>query len=69
MYVEQPLGFEDFEKLNHVYKLQNALYGLKQAHRAWYKRLSKFLMKKRFSRGNVDTTIFLKKHKHDMLIA
>ena len=29
VYVEQPPGFEDFEKPNHVYKLQKALYGLK----------------------------------------
>ena len=41
---------------------------MKQAPRAWYERLSKFLMKKRFSRGSVDTTLFLKKHKHDMLV-
>ena len=26
-------------------------------------------MEKRFSRGSVDTTLFLKKHKHDMLVA
>ena len=26
-------------------------------------------MEKRFSKGSVDTTLFLKKHKHDMLIA
>ena len=69
VYVEQPLGFEDFEKRNHVYKLQKALYGLKQAPRAWYERLSKFLMEKGFSRGSVDTTLFLKKHKLDMLVA
>ena len=47
VYVEQPPDFEDFEKPNHVYKLQKALYGLKQAPRAWYERLSKFLTKKR----------------------
>ena len=69
MYVEQPPDFEDFEKPDHVYKLQKALYGLKQAPRAWYERLSKFLMEKGFSRSSVDTTLFLKKHKHDMLVA
>ena len=68
MYVEQRHGFKDFEKLNHVYILQKALYGLKQAPKAWYERLLKFLMEKGFSRGSVDTTLFLKKHKHDMLV-
>ena len=51
VYVEQPPGFEDFEKPNHDYKLQKALYGLKQALKAWYERLSKFHMEKGFSRG------------------
>ena len=69
VYVEQHPSFKDFEKQNHVYKLQNALYCLKQAPRAWYERLSRFLMEKGFSRCSVDTTLFLKKHKHDMLVA
>ena len=30
VYVEQPTGFEDEKKPNHVYKLRKALYGLKQ---------------------------------------
>ena len=38
VYVEQPSGFEDEKKPNHVYKLRKALYGLKQAPRAWYVR-------------------------------
>ena len=42
---------------------------MKQALKSWYERLSKFLMEKGFSRGSVDTTLFLKKHKHDMLVA
>ena len=34
VYVEQPPGFEDEKKPNHVYKLRKALYGLKQAPKA-----------------------------------
>jgi hypothetical protein len=29
VYVEQPMGFEDQDYPNHVYKLHNALFGLK----------------------------------------
>ena len=68
VYVEQPPGFEDHEKPKHVYELQKTLYGLKQALRDWYERLSKFLMEKGFSKGSVDTTLFLKKNKHDLLV-
>ena len=62
--LSKPPSFEHFEKLNHVYKFQKALYGIKQAPRVWYERLSKIFMDKGFSRGNVDTTLFLKKNKH-----
>ncbi|WRX24222.1 Reverse transcriptase [Theobroma cacao] len=51
VFVEQPLGFEDFEKSDHVFKLHKALYGLKQAPRAWYERLSKFLVEKGYDRA------------------
>ncbi|GJX35755.1 putative ribonuclease H-like domain-containing protein [Tanacetum coccineum] len=36
VYVCQPLGFEDPEFPNKVYKVEKALYGLHQAPRAWY---------------------------------
>ena len=68
VYVEQPPGFENHQYPNHVYKLNKGLYGLKQAPRAWYERLSKFLLEHKFSRGNVDTTLFLKKQNKDMLL-
>ena len=44
VYVKQPPRFEDYDYLNHVFKLNKALYGLKQAPRTWYERLSKFLI-------------------------
>ncbi|GKC24143.1 retrovirus-related pol polyprotein from transposon TNT 1-94 [Tanacetum coccineum] len=34
VYVAQSMGFIDFEKPNHVYKLKKGLYGLKQAPKA-----------------------------------
>ena len=44
VYVEQPKGFIDPTFPDHVFKLKKALYGLKQAHRAWYERLTVFLV-------------------------
>nr|GFD16206.1 retrovirus-related Pol polyprotein from transposon TNT 1-94 [Tanacetum cinerariifolium] len=35
VYMEQPSGFIDFAKPNHVYRLKKALYGLNQAPKAW----------------------------------
>ncbi|WRX24556.1 Reverse transcriptase [Theobroma cacao] len=68
VYVEQPPGFEDFEKSNHVFKLHKALYGLKQALRAWYERLSKFLVEKGYDRGSIDTTLFIKRYLNDLIV-
>ena len=61
VYVAQPLGFEDTNHPNHVFKLKKVLYSLKQVLRAWYDRLSSFLLGKRYLRGKVDQTLFIKK--------
>jgi len=58
VYVKQPPGFEDLKHPDHVYKLKKSLYDLKQSPRAWYDRLSNFLIKNNFKRGQVDTTLF-----------
>ncbi|KAI3678225.1 hypothetical protein L6452_37510 [Arctium lappa] len=68
VYVSQPEGFVNQEKPDHVYILDKALYGLKQAPRAWYDVLSTFLVKSGFSKGTVDTTLFIKKEKADIVL-
>ncbi|GKB68954.1 retrovirus-related pol polyprotein from transposon TNT 1-94 [Tanacetum coccineum] len=61
VYVSQPEGFVDPDRLRHVYRLKKALYGLKQAPRAWYDTLLKFLLGQGFSKGVVDQTLFIRK--------
>jgi hypothetical protein len=61
VYVEQPLGFEDEEYPNHVYKLHTVLYGLKQAPRAWCGCLRDFLIKNGFRIGKEGFTLFTRK--------
>ncbi|GJS45168.1 retrovirus-related pol polyprotein from transposon TNT 1-94 [Tanacetum coccineum] len=68
VYVAQPPGFIDFEKLDHVYKLKKALYGLKQAPKAWYDRLKSFLIKHEYKMGMVDNTLFTKKKSSNHII-
>ncbi|GKD22682.1 retrovirus-related pol polyprotein from transposon TNT 1-94 [Tanacetum coccineum] len=68
VYVAQPPGFIDFEKLDHVYKLKKALYGLKETPKAWYDRLKAFLIKNEYKMGMVDTTLFTKKKGSNLII-
>nr|GFB44646.1 hypothetical protein [Tanacetum cinerariifolium] len=68
VYVCQPPGFEDPHFPNKVYKVEKALYGLHQAHRAWYEKLSTYLLENRFRRGTIDKTLFIKKDKGDILL-
>nr|GEV26833.1 hypothetical protein [Tanacetum cinerariifolium] len=44
VYVCQPLGFEDPDHHDKVYKVVKALYGLHQAPRAWYETLATYLL-------------------------
>ncbi|GJX22969.1 retrovirus-related pol polyprotein from transposon TNT 1-94 [Tanacetum coccineum] len=63
VYVCQPVGFEDPDYLDRVYKVEKALYGLHQAPRAWYKTLSTYLLDNEFQRGKIDKTLFIKRYK------
>lgn len=65
-YVEQPKAFnlsivlKDPFVPDHVYKLHKALYGLKKALRAWYNRLTNYLLEFGFFTGEADMTLFIK---------
>nr|GFA20893.1 putative ribonuclease H-like domain-containing protein [Tanacetum cinerariifolium] len=54
IYVCQPLGFEDPDYPNKVYKVVKALYGLHQAPRVWYETLANYLLENGFQRGKID---------------
>nr|GEU82240.1 putative ribonuclease H-like domain-containing protein [Tanacetum cinerariifolium] len=63
VYVCQPLGFEDPDYRDKVYKVVKALYGLHQAPRVWYENLANYLLENGFQRGKIDQTLFIKRQK------
>jgi len=68
VYVTQPLGFEDYKFLGHVYKLKKTLNELKQAPQKWYERLSNFLLSQSYERGKVDKTLLFRKDDNDIIL-
>ncbi|GJR89322.1 putative ribonuclease H-like domain-containing protein [Tanacetum coccineum] len=68
VYVCQPLGFEDPYFPDRVYKVEKALNRLHQTPRAWYETLSTYLLDNGFQRGKIDKTLFIKRHKGDILL-
>ncbi|GJU58929.1 retrovirus-related pol polyprotein from transposon TNT 1-94 [Tanacetum coccineum] len=68
VFVSQLDGFVDPDFSNHVYRLKKALYRLKQVPRAWYDKLSSFLIEHRFIKGIVDPTLFTRRHGEDILL-
>ncbi|GJU04981.1 putative ribonuclease H-like domain-containing protein [Tanacetum coccineum] len=68
VYVCQPPVFEDPNFPDRVYRVEKALYGLHQAPRAWYETLSTYMLDNRFQRGKIDKTLFIKRHKDDILL-
>jgi hypothetical protein len=68
IYMEQPLGFEDEEYTNHVYKLNKALYELKQAPRVWYECPGDFLIENGFRIGKADSILFTRRMGGDFFV-
>ena len=69
VYVEQLKGFVDPHRPDDVYKLKRALYGLKQASKAWYDRLTAYLIEHGFQKGFSDITLFIWKDKNYFIVA
>ena len=69
VYMAQPKGFIDPHFLGHVLYLKKALYGLKQALKAWYDRLTQYLVSYEFTTGKVYQTIFIKREDGELIAA
>ncbi|KAJ0816493.1 putative RNA-directed DNA polymerase [Helianthus annuus] len=59
VYLQQPPGFVDPAKPDHVCLLHKSLYGLKQAPRAWFHRLSTALIGLGFKGSKTDPSLFI----------
>jgi hypothetical protein len=58
IYVEQPEGFETFNRDTHVCKLKRALSGLKHAPRAWYACIDNYLLRLGFTKSKADPNLY-----------
>ncbi|KAK3035300.1 hypothetical protein RJ639_034823 [Escallonia herrerae] len=61
IYMEIPPGLKHPSNSNQVCKLRKSLYGLKQSPRAWFERFTKAMKKQRYSQGQSDHTLFIKR--------
>ena len=68
VFVSQSKGFEDPLHPNHVYKLKKALDGLKQASQAWYERLIEYVLKRGYTRGGANRTLFIRKSQNEVIV-
>lgn len=66
VYMEQPPGFIDSDKPDHVCHLKKAVYRLKQAPRAWYTEIRSFLLSLGFYNSLADTSLFILKRGSDL---
>ena len=69
VYVAQPKGFIDPHFPDHVLYFKKALYGLNQALRAWYDRLTQYLVSHEFTRGKANQTLFIKREDCKLIVA
>lgn len=54
-------NFESEEFPDHVHILHKYVHSLNQAPKAWYERLSAYLLQNGYKKGVIDNTLFIKK--------
>ena len=57
-YIEQPKGFETFDRESHVCRIKRELHGLKQAPRAWYTRIDNYFTELGFRKCEADVNLY-----------
>ncbi|KAL0366969.1 UNVERIFIED_CONTAM: Retrovirus-related Pol polyprotein from transposon TNT 1-94 [Sesamum radiatum] len=60
IFLNQPCGFVDKKKPNHVCMLNKSLYGLKQSPRQWNKKFDAFMKNLKFLRSEFDPCLYFK---------
>ena len=60
IYMEQPKGFQDPNKPDHVCRLKKSLYGLKQSARCWNATLDDYLLSEGYTKSDADDCIYVK---------
>jgi Reverse transcriptase (RNA-dependent DNA polymerase) len=55
-----PPGHKKEQNSNLVFRLKKSIYGLKQSLRAWYNKLSHFLLTYKFEISSADSSLFTK---------
>jgi hypothetical protein len=66
VYCQQPVGFVDKDKPDHVCLLSKSLYGLKQAPRAWFQTFAGTLHTLGFLATGSDSSLFIYKHDNNV---
>ncbi|CAL1396587.1 unnamed protein product [Linum trigynum] len=61
IYMQQPPGFVDPDKPDHVCRLRKSIYGLRQAPRTWFQCLAAALSQFGFSVSHTDPSLFIYK--------
>ncbi|KAG9453120.1 hypothetical protein H6P81_006024 [Aristolochia fimbriata] len=60
VYMVQPSGFQDKSNPDAVCRLHKSLYGLKQSPRAWYQRLTSYLVDLGFALSKADSSLLVR---------